>query len=70
MEYYKDLESGTFFDEYKKRSVVLGREITVIGPGESRRATALDIDRDCGLRVRYEDGTEAVLHSGEIRVHL
>jgi BirA family biotin operon repressor/biotin-[acetyl-CoA-carboxylase] ligase len=71
--YYEGLAERAFFDEYTRRSVVIGREVLlmdILGIQPPRPATALAIDRDCHLHVRYEDGTQAVLSSGEIRVRL
>lgn len=53
---------------YRERSVVIGREIDVISPSGTRRALALDIDRDCRLIVRYETGEIARLSSGEVSI--
>lgn len=67
-EYYENLPQHVFFDEYVRRSVVVGRDITVIGRGEPRPAKALAIDTNCNLRVRYDDGTEDILSSGEVSI--
>lgn len=69
-EYYKNLPAHTFFDDYVSRSVVVGQDIFVLGKGEPRPAKALAIDSNCNLRVRYGDGSEEVLSSGEISVKL
>lgn len=69
-EYYQNLPAHTFFDDYVRRSVVVGRDIFVLGKGEPRPAKALSIDKNCNLRVCYEDGGEEVLASGEISVKL
>lgn len=73
--YYKDIEDGKdFFEEYKKRSCVLGKEIRVIDnisePGKSEIATALDIDEKCRLTVRCQDGTIKKLSTGEISIKM
>ena len=67
-EYYENLPQHAFFDEYVRRSVVVGKDITVIGRGEPRPARALSSDANCNLRVRYEDGTEDTLSSGEVSI--
>ncbi|QIB70320.1 biotin--[acetyl-CoA-carboxylase] ligase [Aminipila butyrica] len=77
---YQQLESRSFLEEYKSRSLVLGREIDVIKhyssqagqgqPPQSVHALALDIDRDGGLLVEYENGTREVLNTGEISIRL
>lgn len=69
-EYYENLPAHTFFEDYVRRSVVIGRDIFVLGKGEPRPAKALAIDPNCNLLVRYEDGSEEVLSSGEISVKL
>ena len=69
-EYYKNLPAHTFFADYVSRSVVVGQDIFVLGKGDPRPAKALAIDQNCNLRVRYADGQEKVLSSGEISVRL
>lgn len=68
MEYYKCLPEHAFFEEYKRRSVTVGERITVLGRGEPRKATAIAIDKNCRLVVRYEDGCEEALNSGEVSI--
>ena len=67
MAYYRrnDLD---YAQAYRERSVVIGRDIDVISPSGTRRALALDIDRDCRLLVRYENGEIARLSSGEVSI--
>jgi BirA family biotin operon repressor/biotin-[acetyl-CoA-carboxylase] ligase len=71
------LEAREFIQEYKARSFVLGKEILVIptaGPGKERDltagvpGTAVDIDENGGLVVRYRDGSVQTLSSGEISI--
>jgi len=59
--YYKEIQSRAFLEEYRARSIILGKDIYVIS-GESRKpAVAIGVDDDCGLMVRYEDGETATL---------
>lgn len=68
MAYYT---SGTgCIEEYRKHCIVPGNDITVIKPGEKLNAYAVGIDDDCGLIVRYPDGSEETLRSGEISIRL
>ena len=54
---------------YQAACVNLGREVRILRPdGREDRGTALGVDRDFGLVVRRENGTEEVLRSGEISV--
>lgn len=69
------LESRQFIQEYKERSLVLGREINVIRGETLHPATVLDIDKDGGLIVQYKndnlnEGQIATLNSGEISIRL
>ena len=66
--FYRDIAAKPFFDDYKKRSFLLGREIEVLEGGQVRPATALDLDPDFSLRVREADGRVRSLSSGEVRV--
>ena len=77
LRYTKDL-SG-FMDSYRRRSMVIGREITVYtgtyrkDPTQElggRSAFALEIDDAGGLVVEYEDGTRQTLTSGEVSIRL
>ncbi len=62
----RTLSKKDFLKKYKEKSIVLGREITVHSASESYPATAVDIDDDCHLIVRLNDGTKRLLSSGEI----
>jgi BirA family biotin operon repressor/biotin-[acetyl-CoA-carboxylase] ligase len=77
LEINEDLESRQFLEDYRNRSFILGKEILVIPriradnesePAEGMPATALDIDGDGGLVVRYRDGSVQTLNSGEISI--
>ena len=70
MGYYERFPGHAFFDEYVKRSVIVGKKIIVTGRGEPREAYALGIDRECHLLVRYDDGTEETLNSGEVSIKI
>ena len=63
-------ESSAYVEEYRKRCLVLGREILVLGKGEARKARALDVDEDCRLVVQYGDGRMERLSSGEIQIRI
>lgn len=68
MSYYRS--GSSVAEEYKKLCVVPGRDISVIKPGQTLTAHAVGLDDDLGLIVRYEDGSEEVLRSGEISIRL
>ena len=65
-----DLGKRAFIDEYKKLSLVLGKQITYIKNGVETRGIAVDVDNDGGLIVRLSDGSKTTLNTGEISVKL
>ncbi|MGM9520963.1 MAG: biotin--[acetyl-CoA-carboxylase] ligase [Oscillospiraceae bacterium] len=65
---YSSLETRGFVEEYRARSILIGRPVTVIKPGSKAPAVAEDIDGDCRLTVRYPDGSCETLSSGEVSV--
>lgn len=63
---YNSIDNLAFLDEYRKRSVCLGKEISVYG----KTAKALEIDDKCRLLVEYADGKQEYLSTGEISIKL
>lgn len=57
-------------DEYRRRSIILGKRVAVIPivGGTEREAVVEDITNSCALRLRFDDGSVSELTSGEIRV--
>lgn len=70
MGFYTRKKNADYVQVYKKRSLVLGREILVLSGKGDRKAKALDIDKNCLLLVEYENGSREKLDSGEIRIQL
>ena len=64
------LPERSFLDDYCRRSLLDGRRVTVLKESVNTvnglPALALGITEDCGLAVRYDDGREEVLSSGEV----
>ena len=58
----------SYIDEYKKRSMVIGRRIRILNTGEL--AEALDVDSDGSLIVRTDGGGVERLSGGEISIRL
>ncbi len=65
-----NMSDRKFIEEYKQKSIVLGKKIVFISEGVKQSALALDIDNDGGLVVKLPDGNEKNLYSGEISVRL
>lgn len=61
-------------DEYRMRSNIIGKKLTVTSVIEdnstSYHAVAKDITDDAGLVVELEDGTERILHTGEVTLKI
>lgn len=63
-----DLAASDFYEEYRRRSFLIGKQINVIKADGPVRAIAVGIDDECRLEVRYPDGTEELLSSGEVSI--
>ena len=61
-------EKQKIMDIYRLNCVTLGQKILVVRGDESAYGEALDLDEDGGLLVRYDDGTEKVVSSGEVSI--
>ena len=64
--YYETLPERGFLPEYKRRSIVTGKKVTVITPLGEKEATALKIDDDCRLIIKNTDGSIEALNAGEV----
>ena len=64
--YYETLPERGFLAEYKRRSVVIGKKVTVIAPSGEKEATALEIDDECRLIIKNTDGSVEALNAGEV----
>ena len=68
--YYTSKDHSGYTEKYRAASIAIGKEITVLSPAGSKKATALDVDDDCALLVKYEDGRKERLISGEISIRI
>lgn len=66
---YPQLETGAFMAESKARSIVIGRDVTVLRGGASYPAHVLDIDEQGRLVLRTDEGISR-LGAGEISLKL
>ena len=66
--YYERIPQRAFYEEYKRRSFVIGKEVDVYSGDKSGEGTVLDLEKDCSLRIRYKDGKESLLVAGEVSV--
>lgn len=67
-ENYTQVSDSGYAEEYRKRCIVPGCRVVVLKPDDTREADALDVDDECRLLVRYDDGSTELLYSGEISI--
>ena len=63
-----DENKDSFLDEYRKRSLTIGRRVQCAVGSESFPATAIGIDTLGGLMVQLDTGETRTLHSGEAKL--
>ncbi|MBE6048943.1 MAG: biotin--[acetyl-CoA-carboxylase] ligase [Clostridium sp.] len=63
-----NLKQHDFINEYKRRSIVLDKDIIFIKNGISIKGHAIDIQNDGSLVVKKENGELEILNSGEISI--
>ena len=68
-ELYTSFDKKAVAEEYRARSFLIGRTVTVVKASGEREALVIDIDDECRLEVDY-GGERALLDSGEVRLLL
>ena len=66
--YVENIPQRAFYAEYKRRSFVLGKRVEVRSGDLCEGGVALDIDENCFLKVRLDNGQEKLLSGGEVSV--
>ena len=66
LEFFNSLSDKSFLEKYRDKNFVLGKSVTVILNNTETDAVAISIDDECRLVVKFSDGTEKALNSGEI----
>lgn len=69
-DFYAHPECRAYLEDYRARSLAIGRNVTVLSAGKAVSAYAYGIDDDFRLLVRYENGDTEALSYGEIRIQL
>lgn len=67
-QYYQDISSRNFLDEYRRRSNIIGKEVSVHYANKVERALVLGIDDQCHLTVKTANGAVKSLSSGEVSI--
>ncbi len=61
-------EKEAMLAAYRRRCVTLGKEISLVRGEEIRHGTALDVDEEGALLVRFDDGHTQLVSSGEVSI--
>lgn len=67
---YKEQNYTGYVEKYRTKSLVIGKEIRVLAPDGEKKAVALDVNENCHLIVRYENGKTETLSAGEISIRI
>ncbi len=67
---YEDISSRRFLDDYRARSLILGKTVRFIKNNEEYCGTALSIDDNAALTVKLPRGDNLCLCAGEVSVRL
>ena len=61
-------EKAAIMDHYRSHCVTLGKEVTLLQADTHLQGTALDIDEDGSLLIKFSDGSIQPISSGEVSV--
>lgn len=67
--FYPNISKNDFIDEYRSRSFLDNREIEVLRMNGSEKATALSIDDELRLVVKYQNGSTEALSHGDVSIY-
>ena len=70
MRIYEKREKQLILEEYRERSMIVGRKIIILGNGENEEATVLEIADDYSLVVEKGNGEKVSLSSGDISIKI
>lgn len=68
--YYSASDQTDYVEQYRNRSFVIGKQVTLTSYNKSPNAVVLGIDEECRLLVKYPDGTKDCYSSGEISIRI
>ena len=68
MRLYRTGDGADYVRSYRERCFVIGRDVRILEAGKERKARVLDVDDECRLVVRLDDGSIELLSAGEIAV--
>lgn len=69
-EFYENLEKHFFMKTYREKSILIGKEVYILGDEKREMMMVEDVDDNAYLVVRHKDGKIERLFSGEVSVRL
>lgn len=63
---YNNISKKAFLPEYRKRSIVIGKRVKLLG--KNIEATAIGINDDFSLTVKYNDGSIGSVSNGDVSI--
>lgn len=63
-----DVPNKSHLDDYRKRSLLTGKHVSIEEGAQRYMATVLGINEDFSLRVELEDGSEKALVAGDVHI--
>ncbi len=69
-ELYSNLTEKEYMDEYRHRSILIGKKVKCLCGTNVYTATVCDIDADARLVVRTDEGKIKILNAGEVSLKL
>ena len=66
--FYQTLTDRPFLPEYRRRSLLTGRRVTLVRGSTKQTGTVRGVDDEARLLVRLENGEEAAFSAGEVTV--
>ncbi len=67
---YENPARPLLFEEYKKRSMIIGKDILLLRNGEEESAKAIGLNEDYSLVVEKENGTIENINSGDVSIKI
>ncbi len=61
-------DPARWLEEYRRRCLTVGSRVQILRDGRRIEAEAVAVDKDFGLVIRRDDGTEEILRAGEVSV--
>ena len=61
-------EKTNILEQYRHDCVTVGQEVSVVRGGDIRHGTALSVDDEGALLVRYPDGSTEAINAGEVSI--